>query len=62
MGYIANNRRATSSPLEAAKIKVAEEQAAKLEIQNQAARRELLSVADVEREWSSALRDLRAAL
>ena len=48
--------------LKAQKVRVANGQAEKLEIQNAAARRELLPAAEVEREWASVLRDVRAGI
>lgn len=44
------------------KIHLAEEQARKIEIANQKSRGELLLASAVEREWSSVLHDLKAAL
>ena len=42
-------------------MRLAREQADKLELANQAKRRELLPASEVEREWSEILRHLRAA-
>jgi len=48
--------------LKAQKIRQARESADKLEIQNQAARRELVPAIEVQREWESILRGVRAGL
>lgn len=60
--YLDYARRGGNSALDSEKLRLTRENADKVEIQNATARRELLPAADVEREWSSALRDLRAAL
>lgn len=54
--------RKRDSELETAKVRLATEQADKIELQNALARREMLPAADVQREWESVLRDLRASL
>jgi phage terminase Nu1 subunit (DNA packaging protein) len=54
--------RPVNSDLAAEKLRLAKEQADKLELSNQAARRELLPASEVEREWSEILRHLRAAI
>lgn len=54
--------RPVTSDLSAEKLRLAREQADKLELANQAARRELLPASEVEREWSEILRHLRAAI
>ena len=54
--------RPVNSDLAAEKLRLAKEQADKLELGNQAARRELLPASEVEREWSEILRHLRAAI
>jgi phage terminase Nu1 subunit (DNA packaging protein) len=49
-------------PLEAEKIRLARAQAEKVEIQNATSRGELIPAGDIEREWASIVRDLRATL
>ena len=65
-GYIESGRRgstlAANPELNAEKIRLARANAAKVELQNARARSELLAAADVEREWATILRDVRAAL
>jgi phage terminase Nu1 subunit (DNA packaging protein) len=57
------NRSATTDPeYLAAKIKLANEQAEKIAVQNAAARRALLPAKAVEAEWSSILREVRAGM
>lgn len=53
---------AGSEALKAERLRLAREQADKLELANAAARAELVKAADVEREWSGILRDVRSAL
>ena len=54
--------RPVNNDLAAEKLRLAREQADKLELANQSARRELLPASEVEREWSEVLRHLRAAI
>jgi phage terminase Nu1 subunit (DNA packaging protein) len=57
------NRAATTDPeYLAAKIKLANEQAEKIAVQNAAARKDLLPAKAVEAEWASILRDVRAGM
>jgi phage terminase Nu1 subunit (DNA packaging protein) len=58
----ASGRGASNPEYTEQKTRLAREQADKAEMQNAVARRELISAADVEREWSSILRDVRAAM
>ncbi|WP_049779435.1 hypothetical protein [Rhodomicrobium vannielii] len=51
-----------SLALTAAKTRAAEATADKLELHNQAARRELIAASDVERAWATVLRDVRAGM
>lgn len=60
--YLTFSRKGGNSDLENAKLRVQEETAAKLELANQITRREMLPAGEVEREWESVLRDIRAAL
>lgn len=60
--YIEYARRGGNSDLDSEKLRLTREQADKIEIQNASARRELVSAAEVEREWSSILRDVRAMM
>lgn len=60
--YLAFCRRGAGESLETEKLRLMREQADKVELQNQKIRGELLPAADVEHEWATALRDLRAAL
>ena len=61
--HIPRNRSATTDPRYLAeKIRLANAQAVKVELQNAQVRNELLSAKDVEAEWSAILRDLRAAM
>lgn len=53
---------ADGDPLKMEKLRLAKEQADALELKNAAARGEMVKADIVEREWSSILRDLRAAL
>lgn len=65
IAYIKQNpvgRGASSPALTLAKTRTAEAQAEKLETANAIARREFVAAADVEREWASVLRDVRAAM
>ena len=48
--------------LKAEKLRLAKHQADKIEIQNAAARGELVRSADVEREWANVLRDVRSTM
>jgi phage terminase Nu1 subunit (DNA packaging protein) len=48
--------------LKVEKLRLAREQADKLEISNAAARGELVRAADVEREWANVLRDVRSTM
>jgi phage terminase Nu1 subunit (DNA packaging protein) len=48
--------------MKAEKLRLAKQQADKIEIQNAAARRELVRSADVEREWANVLRDVRSTV
>lgn len=59
--YIEFSRK-RDSELETAKVRLATEQADKLELANAAARREMVATAEVEREWTGVLRDIRASL
>jgi phage terminase Nu1 subunit (DNA packaging protein) len=55
-------KRGTADPeLRAEKIRIAKEQADKLELANAAARRELLPAVEVENSWAGTLREIRAA-
>lgn len=54
--------RSDSTTLTAERIRVARQQADKLEMANAVARRELIPARDVESAWSSILRDVRSAL
>jgi phage terminase Nu1 subunit (DNA packaging protein) len=58
----ASGRGAANPELTEQKTRLAREQADKAEMQNAIARHELIPAADVEREWSAILRDVRAAL
>lgn len=60
--YVAFARKSTNSELEAEKIRLTQAQAAKVELQNAAANGQLVPAADVQAEWSSILRDVRAAI
>lgn len=51
-----------SDELKAEKLRLAREQADKLEIANAAARGDMVRAADVEREWSNVLRDVRSTM
>ena len=51
-----------SNSLKVAKVKLAEEQAVKIEMQNQVMRRDLVPASEVAFEWSSILRDVRAGM
>lgn len=63
LAYIERQRsRHGSDALAGAKLRQAEAAAAKLEIGNQKARGGLLEASEVERTWTTALRDVRAAL
>jgi hypothetical protein len=53
---------AANPELNAEKVRLARAAADKTELQNARARGELLAAADVEREWATILRDVRAAL
>lgn len=48
--------------MKAEKLRLAKQQADKIEIQNNAARGELVRAADVEREWANVLRDIRSTM
>ena len=61
MGPGAKSTPATSE-LNAEKLRLARQQADKIEIQNAAARGELVKATEVERAWASVLRDVRAAM
>ncbi len=63
-GFIAYKSKpgSKSLELEAEKLRLAKEQADKLEIANAKARGDLVGADEVEREWSGALRDIRAAI
>ncbi|BBU54069.1 hypothetical protein KU6B_03340 [Mameliella alba] len=61
LGY-AGGKHPGKSDLEAEKLRLARQQADKIEIQNAAARSELVKATDVERAWASVLRDVRAAM
>ena len=58
----ATGRIGANGDLAEAKLAVAREQAAKLELQNQTARAELVALSDVRAEWSAFAVDLRARL
>lgn len=58
----ASGRSAANPELTEQRTRLASEQADKAEMQNAIARRELIPAVDVEREWSSVLRDVRAAM
>lgn len=60
--YIVHSRKSGNSDLDAEKIRVQRETADKLELANAATRRELIPAIEVEREWASILRDVRAAM
>lgn len=51
-----------SDELKAEKLRLAREQADKLEIANAAARGDMVRAADVEREWANVLRDVRSTM
>lgn len=51
-----------NSDLNAEKLRLAKQQADKIELQNAAARTELVKTSDVERAWAAVLRDVRATL
>lgn len=51
-----------SDELKAEKLRLAREQADKLEISNAAARGDMVRAADVEREWANVLRDVRSTM
>ena len=51
-----------SDQLKVEKLRLAREQADKLEIANAAARGDMVRAADVEREWSNVLRDVRSTM
>lgn len=53
---------AATDEMKAEKLRLAKEQADKLEIANAAARGELVKAAEVEREWANVLRDVRSTL
>lgn len=61
LGY-AGGKHLGKSDLEAEKLRLAKEQADKIEIQNAAARGELVKSSEVERAWAAVLRDVRAAM
>lgn len=61
LGY-AGGKQLGKSDLEAEKLRLARQQADKIEIQNAAARGELVKATDVERAWAAVLRDVRAAM
>lgn len=61
LGY-AGGKHLGKSDLEAEKLRLARQQADKIEIQNAAARGELVKASDVERAWAAVLRDVRAAM
>lgn len=54
--------RKADEPLAVEKLRVARESADKLALQNARARGDLLGAAEVEREWSAVLRDVRAGM
>lgn len=53
---------APSDDYKAERLRLAKQQADKIEIQNNAARGELVRAADVEREWANVLRDIRSTM
>lgn len=61
LGY-AGGKHLGKSDLEAEKLRLARQQADKIEIQNAAARGELVKSSEVERAWAAVLRDVRAAM
>lgn len=67
-GYLARLREGAvkggpqSDELKAEKLRLAREQADKLEIANAAARGDMVRAADVEREWANVLRDVRSTM
>lgn len=61
--HVPRNRSATTDPAYLAeKIRLANAQAVKVELQNAQARKELLPAKAVEAEWSAVLRDVRAGM
>jgi phage terminase Nu1 subunit (DNA packaging protein) len=61
--HVPRNRSATTDPAYLAeKIRLANAQAVKVELQNAQARKELLPAKAVEAEWSAILRDVRAGM
>ncbi len=52
----------SNSDLNSEKLRLAKQQADKIELQNAAARTELVKTSDVERAWAAVLRDVRATL
>jgi len=61
LGY-AGGKHLGKPDLEAEKLRLARQQADKIEIQNAAARGELVKSSEVERAWAAVLRDVRAAM
>lgn len=67
-GYLAQLREgavkggAAPDELKVEKLRLAKQQADKLEIANAAARGDMVRAADVEREWANVLRDIRSTL
>ncbi|WP_181404640.1 terminase small subunit [Asticcacaulis tiandongensis] len=59
--HLAQKRSSGNSTLEAEKIRLAREQADKLELQNAAARGEYVAASDVQNTWATILRDVRAS-
>ncbi|MDO5633086.1 MAG: DNA packaging protein [Paracoccus sp. (in: a-proteobacteria)] len=53
---------APSDDYKAERLRLAKQQADKIEIQNEQARGELVRSADVEREWANVLRDVRSTM
>lgn len=60
--YIAYCRKGGNTQLDIEKVRLIREQADKIEIQNQKERGELISVADVEHQWASILKDVRQGI
>ncbi len=68
LGYLSQLREGAvkggpqTDELKAEKLRLAREQADKLEIGNAAARGDMVKAADVEREWANVLRDVRSTM
>lgn len=62
VGYAGGKGTPANAALNEEKLRLAKQQADKIELQNAAARGELVKALDVERAWAGVLRDVRAAL